>query len=127
MPRIDWDTPQNPIWVPSLDKIVMSDEPYFKEHGPMVFAHEIGHWKYDQTLGDTDPLIDMYQERDAWRFALSKLPSEEIDLNFIEYTLITYVDDVEDWYGKGKEVDLARKLKNEIMALARRKKGVKIE
>jgi len=123
LPEIVWDFPGRPAWVPSLDRIHMSDEPYFKERGPMVLAHEIGHFRYDQTLGDVDPLLDMYQERDAWRFALSRLPPDEIDLDFIRTSLEGYVDGVEEDYGKGPELDMARKLKDEIMALARRKKG----
>jgi len=123
MPEIIWDSPEGTKWVPALNRIMMSDEPFFKERGPMVMAHEVGHWKYDQTLGDTDPLIDIYQERDAWRFALSKLPPEEIDLDFIEYGLLSYVDNIEDMYGKGQELDVAKKLKNEIMDLARSRKG----
>ena len=61
MPKIVWDSPEKGRWVPPLDTIFMSDEPYFKKRGPMVFVHEMGHREYDQTLGDTDPLIDMNQ------------------------------------------------------------------
>ena len=123
MPEIIWDSPEGPKWVPSVNKIVMSYEPFFKERGPMVMAHELGHWQYDQTLGDTDPLIDMMMERDAWRYALRKLPPEEIDLDFLDYTLEGYVYEVEDWYGRGSiELDLARRLKAEIMRIARSKK-----
>jgi hypothetical protein len=121
MPELIWDSPGGTKWVPSLDRIMVSDEPYLK--GPMAIGHEIGHWKYDQTLGDTDPLLDMCQERDAWRFALDKLPPDEIDLGFLKYTLEGYLLEVEDWYGKGPELDMARGLKNEIMDLARRRKG----
>ena len=124
MPEIIWDSPDEPGWDPSLNRILMSGKHYYKKRAPMVFAHELGHQRYDQTLGDTDPLIDMYQERDAWRFALSKLPPEEIDLDFLEYALGGYVNEVEEQYGEGPELDSAKKLKNEMMSLARRKKGV---
>jgi len=124
MPEIVWDSPEGGKWVPSLDRILMSDEPFFKERGPMVFAHELGHREYDQTLGDTDPLIDMMMERDAWRYALSKLPPDEIDTWFLDYTLTGYIHEVEEWYGKGSpQVDAAHRMKNEILALARKKKG----
>ena len=124
MIEIVWDSPYGPKWVPSLEKIVMSDEPYYKKHGPMVLAHEMGHQRYDQILGDTDPIIDMYQERDAWRFALSKLPPEEIDLDFLEWSLDSYVNEVEDWYGRdSRELSVAERVKNEIMRLARNKIG----
>ena len=123
MPEIVWDSPEGPKWVPALGRIVMSYEPYYKERNPMVFAHEVGHWKYDQTLGDTDPLVDMVMERDAWRYALGKLPPEEIDLDFLNYTLEGYVYEVEDWYGKSNQLDAAKRMKNEVMALARNKIG----
>jgi len=123
MPEIIWDSPERGHWNPTLSRIFMSDEPYFKERGPMVLAHEVGHWKYDQTLGDTDPLIDMMMERDAWRYALNQLPPDEIDLNFLEYSLEGYVYEVEDWYGKGPQLDAAHRMKNEIIALAKKKKG----
>jgi len=124
LPEIVWDFPGRPAWVPSLDRIHMSDEPYFKERGPMIFAHELGHREYDQTLGGTDPLVDMFEERDAWRFALSKLPPDEIDVEFLNDSLNSYVQEVEDWYGKGKELDTAKRLSSEIITLAWRKKGV---
>jgi len=91
----------------------------------MIFAHELGHREYDQTLGGTDPLVDMYEERDAWRYALSKLPPDEIDLDFLSDSLDSYIQEVEDWYEEGKELGIARNLKGEIMGLARKKKEYK--
>jgi len=123
MPEIIWDSREKGQWVPALNKILMSDEPYFKRRGPMVMAHEIGHWKYDQTLGGTNPYVDLLEERDAWRFALSKLPPEEIDLDFLEDTLSSYVDEVECWYGEGYVLDSAKAVRNDIMWSAKRKKG----
>ena len=122
MPEIIWDSPEGTKWVPALNRIVISDEPYFKERSPMVMAHEVGHWRYDQTLGDTNPYMDLLEERDAWRFALSKLPPEEIDLDFLEYVLSGYVYEVENWYGKGQVLDSAKAIKSSIMWQAKRRK-----
>jgi hypothetical protein len=125
MTEIVWEGSERGEWSPVLNKILMPSEPYFKKRAPMIFAHEMGHQRYDQTLGGTDPLVDMYEERDAWRFALSKLPPEEIDLDFLRDTLYSYEQEVEDWYGEGsKELSMAKKLEKEIMDLARKKKGV---
>ena len=125
MPEIVWEGSDRGTWVPALDKIMLPREPYFKRRAPMIFAHELGHREYDQTLGGTDPLVDMYEERDAWRYALSKLPPDEIDLDFLSDSLDSYIQEVEDWYEEGKELGIARNLKGEIMGLARKKKEYK--
>ena len=123
MPEIIWEGHPSGKWLPALNQILMPSEPYYKERAPMVAAHEIGHWKYDQTLGDSDPLIDMMQERDAWRFALDKLPPGEIDLDFLERELDGYIQNVEEWYGRGRELDFAQRMKAEVLYSAKSKRG----
>lgn len=123
MPELVYEGSSEGVWSPVVNKILLPDEPYFKERGPMVMAHEIGHSRYDQTLGGSNPYVDLIEERDAWRFALSKLPPEEIDLKFLEDVLSDYLYEVEDWYGKGQVLDSARTIKSQIMELAKRRKG----
>ena len=123
MPEIIWDSPEGTKWVPALGKIVVSDEPYLK--GPMALGHEIGHWKYDQSYGDTDPLVDMYEERDAWRYAISRLPPDEIDMGFLRFSLVNHLEEVADLYGRsGHEYKMAKRMMDEVLELARKKKGV---
>lgn len=123
MRKIVWEGAPYGIWDPKKDEILMPSDPYYKKRAPMIFAHELGHSEFEHT-GGTSPLGDLIEERDAWKYALSKLPPDEIDVEFLNDVLNSSVQDVEAWYGEGKELNMAKKLSREIIALAWKKKGV---
>lgn len=109
-------------WSPKGEgEIYLPTDPRYKERAPMVFAHELGHSVYDHSFS-TNPYTALLDERDAWKFALSKLPLDEIDLDLLEDSLDTYLVAIKEEYGEGKRLESARKIKNEIMELARKKK-----
>lgn len=123
MPKIVYGGTEFGSWSPRTEEIFLPTDPRFKKRSPMVFLHELGHCKYDETFGNEDSYIRMLEERDAWRFALKTLPSEEIDLDLLEDSLSGYVDSVDSEFGEGPKLESAKKMKNEIMELARKKKG----
>lgn len=108
-------------WSPRTGEIFLPTEPHYKERSPMVFAHELGHSIYDHFFSE-DPYMALIEERDAWKFALKKLPPEEIGLDLLEESLDTYLEAIDEQYGESRKLESARKIKNEIMDLARRKK-----
>ena len=107
---------------PELDTILLPSAPKFKERAPLVFAHELGHSELKHGIGGSI-LSSVLQERDAWRFALSKLPPDEIDLDFLDEIWTRNLDEWSNSTDDERTLDFARKAKNEIMALARRKAG----
>lgn len=88
----------------------------------MTFAHELGHSLYDH-MGSRNPYYELLEERDAWKFALGKLPPEEIDLDFLETSLDSYLEEIVQYRGEESQIAIdGRRIKREIMGLARRKK-----
>ena len=112
------DSLRNEIALPKLPK--------YKENLPMILGHEIGHWKYGHTLEklNKDPYISFIEERDAWRFALSKLPPEEINMDFLEDSIDSYLQEVLDYYGEDSgQYTQAFGMKESLMRYARSRKG----
>lgn len=109
-------------WAPNEQELLLPWAPYYKERAPVIFAHELGHAElgHDWGVGDIHGVIE---ERDAWSWALSKLPAEEVDLEFIEYVWDENIEHLETITEDQRTIDFAKKSKNEIMALARRKKN----
>lgn len=122
MIKVTYGGIEHGAWNPREEEILLPTDPYYKERAPMVFAHELGHWKYEHTLDWDNPLVQLCGERDAWRFALSKLPPEEVDLDLLEDTLDSYVSEVEQFFGQGAQLELAKKIEGDLMKEAKRRK-----
>ena len=105
-------------WNPREEEIQLPRHPYYKSKSPIVFAHELGHAELGHSIGGSS-LVGIIEERDAWRYALSKLPPEEIDLDFIDFI---WDENIYQLHNK-EEINLARKAKSESMELARKKLG----
>lgn len=105
-----------------MGEILLPTESEWKEYSPMVFAHELGHQRLEHDLDYGNSLHQLVQEKDAWEFALSKLPSEEINLELIEYGLNNYLEEVKLEFGVGPELEFAKKIKNALLEKARRRK-----
>ena len=92
-----------------------------------IVGHEIQHIQlghvpapYGESLmGET------YNEAQAWKEAIRKMPKDEIDLEFINSALGSYVLQVKNEYGTGSpQLKEATRLRTQVRNLARKKKGL---
>lgn len=122
MPRIIWEGSRFGEWNPGKEEILLPTDPTWKEYSPMVLSHELGHQRlgHGRHLGTS--LHELVLERDAWVFALSKLPPEEINLELVEYSLDDYLGRVDLEFGEGPELEFAKKIKGDLMKEAKRRK-----
>ena len=112
-------------WSPTARVITLPKKSSkYYEHLPSVLAHEIGHVREGHDLSglNVGSLTELYQERDAWMSAVRRMAPEEIEPEFVNSTIGTYVREVLNKYGEDSEqYKEAKRIRRELMDYVRRR------
>jgi hypothetical protein len=93
-----------------------------RDINPVALGHEIGHFKTDYGCS-ISPLSELVEERDAWAETSRKLPPDEVDLDFINSSVGSYVKEIREAYGEDSlQFEEAKKIRRQVMGFARKRK-----
>ncbi len=123
--KIVWEGSPTGEYSSETEEILLPKYSKWKRHLPEVIAHEIGHKTYGHIYGMKGSLEIFIEEIDAWRFALKKLPPQEIDVGFIKDALTDYLDDVNATFGyDSPEYLQCKSMMDEVLSKARKKSSL---
>lgn len=112
MIEIEYNPAVRSYWDPVDKAIVLGS------YSPQEFAHEFAHAKFGHGF-QASALSEFYEERDAWREALRRLPPEEIRVSEVEEALSTYVNSP---FLTSEQRRMALRLSEEVIHYAKQRK-----
>lgn len=103
-------------WNPLSRRITLKDT------SPLGTAHEIAHARLEHDISGSS-LVELSQEADAWKYALRRINPEEVRVNFVRRSMVSYLGEVAGEFGKGSpQYQFAGRKVREVVEYARKSK-----
>jgi hypothetical protein len=123
VPRIVWEGSKKGEYSRKDNEILLPTEAKFRDRLPLVLGHEVSHMRLGHDSLYISPMAELLEERDAWMDSLRRMAPEEVDPDFVNSCVGTYVLEIRKDYGSdSKQFEEAKKIRRELVSLARLKR-----